>query len=84
MNTKRIIKAGLGTIASVVGVAGAVTLLPEAVVPAVAVAAAKQVLAWGTLAGVVAAGVGFKGLNSLHTPPADKRGQIPDAEEPKP
>lgn len=84
MTTKKIIKVGLGTIASIVGAAGAVTLLPVAAVPAAAVVAAKQVLAWGTLAGVLAAAFGIKGLNSLHTPAPDTRGQVADAETPKP
>lgn len=82
MNTKKIIKTTLGVIASVVGAAGAVVLLPEAAVPAAALAVAKQIVAWGTLAGVVAGAVGVKGLNSLNTPKPDARGQIADDEIP--
>jgi hypothetical protein len=83
MNTKSMIKKALVAVASVVGAAGAVVLLPEAAVPAVAVYYAKQIVAWGTLAGVVAGALGVKGLNSLNTAKADKRGQVADAEDPR-
>ena len=82
MNWKKLAKQGLIGIASVVGAAGAVVLLPEAAVPAVAIAVAKQIVAWGTLAGVVAGAVGIKGLNSLNTPKPDARGQVRDDEIP--
>lgn len=82
MNKKKLLKRGLAVVAGVVGAAGAVVLLPEAALPAVAVAVAKQIVAWGTLVGVVA-GAALPGMNSLKTPKPDARGQIRDDEEPR-
>lgn len=78
-----ILKRVLQAVAGIVGAAGAVVLMPEAAVPAVALVVAKQVVAWGTLAGVVAGAVGIKGASSLHTPKADARGQVADDEDPR-
>lgn len=83
MNWQNIIRKGLVAVASIVGGAGAVVLLPEAAVPTIALVAAKHIIAWGTLVGVVAAGAGIKGMNSLNTPKPDSRGQVADREDPK-
>jgi hypothetical protein len=83
MNWRKLTKRVLAVVASVVGAAGAVVLLPEAAVPVAAVAVAKQVVAWGTLAGVVAGAVGIKGMDSSKPGKKDARGQIRDEEDPR-
>lgn len=84
MNWRSIIKKTLVGIASAVAAAGALVLLPEGAVPVVVVGVAKQIVAWGTTAGVIAGAVGIKGMDSSkpgETIPGTN--QKIDREEPK-
>jgi hypothetical protein len=83
MNLRKITKQALVGVASAVAAAGAVLLLPEAAVPAVVLVVAKQVVAWGTTAGVIAGAIGIKGMDSTKPGKKDARGQISDDEDPK-